>query len=212
MAAKKLRRVSKIGDERDTWGWEWRELHPPGKPSDHWSDNGLRCWGNQWYQVVLYVRPPFPDAGFPMPLAQLSIKRWDREQIVEWRDFQRIKDDILGTHVEAVQLFPSSERILDTANQYHLWALPVGNVYPVGYFDGRVTDADPGKKEEFAAYEREHSKNPGSGSYVGSKQAERKSHHTDEGLPPVGLAGDWWSAFGWSSEEDLEPEGEANVG
>ena len=161
-----------------------------------WADRILKVWTNNIYQVLMYITPP--GAGmFPMPVVQLSIKRLDREKIVEWRDFQRIKDDILGTAIEAVQIFPASDRLLDTANQYHLWALPAGVRVPWGHFDGRITDTDPEVKAAITDFENKiKERADGEGmTYVGAKQAEREEHHTDEGLPPIGLAGDWWSHF-----------------
>ena len=168
--------------------WKWVELAPPTERGGSWADTPLRCWGNAWYQVVLYVRPPDPPE-MPIATAQLSLKRWDREQIFEWRDLQRIKDDILGTDVEAVQLFPASARIVDTANQYHLWALPAGMAYPIGYFDGRLTDADANTADYLRAFDAKLKQHP---NYVGAKQAKRRDHHTDAGLPDIGLAGEWW--------------------
>jgi hypothetical protein len=51
----------------------------------------------------------------------LSIKRIDQEPVHDWRDLQRIKNQLLGPDCEAVELYPAEERLVDTANQYHLW-------------------------------------------------------------------------------------------
>ena len=61
-------------------------------------------WINDSYQVS--VRD-LGDGG-----RHLSIKR---------RDLQRIKNPLRGPDCEAVELYPAEERLVDTANQYHLW-------------------------------------------------------------------------------------------
>jgi len=171
-------------------GWIlFQELPPLPEANDHWSTTPIRCWANNIYQVTLYVMPPAPQRG-NLPCAQLSIKRHDKKPVTEWRDLQRIKDEILGTMVEAVQLFPLKTRLVDTSNQYHLWALPVSSCFPVGYTDGRVVDTNPETKKLLDEAAEEAKKLPG---YTGGyRQAKRAPHHTDEGLPDVGLAGHWW--------------------
>ncbi len=187
--------------------WMWQPMVLAAEKGASSADKSVRCWGNAWYQVVLRVRPPVPPA-VEVPIAQLSIKRWDREQVFEWRDLQRIKDDILGTGIEAMQLFPASDRIVDTANQYHLWALPIGMTFGVGYFDGRLTDADPETQDMLDKMDESLRNRP---DYVGAKQAPREEHHTDEGLPNVGLAGEWWKPFFDPTKSTLDDLGMGSV-
>lgn len=73
----------------------------------------------------------------------LSIKRNDRLPIHDWRDLQRIKTEVLGPEVEAVELYPAESRVVDTANQYHLWAFPdlAGGRWPLGWETGMRLDA-----------------------------------------------------------------------
>lgn len=70
--------------------------------------------------------------------AYISIRRNDREPVDSWRDFQEIKNQLCGVNREAVQIYPSEERLADCANQYHVWVLPEGVMFPMGFFDGRV--------------------------------------------------------------------------
>jgi hypothetical protein len=51
----------------------------------------------------------------------LSIKRLDQDPIHDWRDLQAIKNELVGSENEAVELYPAESRIVDAANQYHLW-------------------------------------------------------------------------------------------
>lgn len=72
----------------------------------------------------------------------LSIKRRDREPIHDWRHLQQIKNEIVGHDREAVELYPSSDRVLDASNQYHLWVLPKGKRMLIGTLDRAVTTTD----------------------------------------------------------------------
>lgn len=72
-------------------------------------------------------------------IVHLSIKRIDREPIHDWRDLQRIKTELIGAECEAVELFPAESRVIDTANQYHLWAVPDASFrFPFGFSSQRV--------------------------------------------------------------------------
>jgi len=44
--------------------------------------------------------------------------------------------------VEAVELYPRESRLIDTANEYHLFVLPVGELVPFGWDIGRLTEVD----------------------------------------------------------------------
>tara|TARA_R110002020_G_scaffold399695_1_gene609527 strand:+ start:479 stop:1024 length:546 start_codon:yes stop_codon:yes gene_type:complete len=70
-------------------------------------------------------------------ITELSITRRDRKAIHDWRHLQWIKNDILGVDVEAIELYPSESRLLDTANTFWLYAFPKGEILPFG----RVFDA-----------------------------------------------------------------------
>jgi hypothetical protein len=74
-------------------------------------------------------------------LITLSIRREDRRPIIDWRDVQWIKNQLLGPEVEAVQLFPAESRLVDTSNQYYLFAnaLP-GYQFPFGFTERMVTE------------------------------------------------------------------------
>ena len=52
----------------------------------------------------------------------LSIRRQDREPVRDWRDFQRIKNQLAGPEWTAVEIYPAESKKVDGANQYHLWA------------------------------------------------------------------------------------------
>jgi hypothetical protein len=71
----------------------------------------------------------------------LSIKRLDQRIVHDWRDLQRIKNEIVGPEYEAVELFPAESRKVDTANQYHLWVInQKGMRFPFGFQEPMVVD------------------------------------------------------------------------
>ena len=76
----------------------------------------------------------------------LSIKRIDKEPIDEnhWRELQRIKNEVLGPEWEAVEIYPAESRMVDTSNQYHCWALPLGMKLPFGFDERGVAESVPG--------------------------------------------------------------------
>jgi hypothetical protein len=71
-----------------------------------------RIYENDTYHVELRYQPPF---------VHLDITRHDRGSCKNWRELQQIKNEIVGSENEAVELFPAESRLVDTANQYHLW-------------------------------------------------------------------------------------------
>jgi len=73
----------------------------------------------------------------------LSIRRVDRGATRDWRHFQRLKNEILGPEWEAVELFPAESRLVDGANQFHLWAFARYR-FPFGFDIRDVRDVDDG--------------------------------------------------------------------
>ena len=75
------------------------------------------------------------------PFVQLNIARHDGQPCTNWRDFQWIKNELVGPECEGVELFPSESRLVDTSNEYHLWVIPDPNHrFPFGYARRLVLD------------------------------------------------------------------------
>ena len=92
-------------------------------------------WGNDRYECI--VRHNAENG-----VSHLSIKRYDRRVMRDWRHLQSIKNDVLGPEREACEIFPAEARLTDSANEFHLWALPPGHEFPFGYRERFVVDAD----------------------------------------------------------------------
>lgn len=82
------------------------------------------------------------DEHWKGTIRYLSIKRNDKEPIHDWRDLQEIKNQICGEESEAIEIYPAESRLVDTANQYHLWVFPKGERIPVGYNTRSVIDEE----------------------------------------------------------------------
>jgi hypothetical protein len=85
----------------------------------------FNVWENDTYRVEISQCPPF---------VHLDISRHDQQPCTNWRDFQAIKNQLVGPQNEAIELFPSEDRLVDTANQYHLWVMADPNYrFPLGF-------------------------------------------------------------------------------
>ena len=91
--------------------------------------NRAKIWKNSKYQVS-----EFDDGD----VIHLSIKRIDIEAIHDWRELQEIKNKIVGEENEAIEIYPAESRLVDMANQYHLYVFKDPNYrIPLGFNDGR---------------------------------------------------------------------------
>lgn len=124
----------------------WTPFQPADLTPADWArvvDVPTAIWVNSRYHVFVYERET------PLGLiTHLSIKRNDQRLPKDWRDFQRIKNELCGPEREAVELYPAEERLVDTSNQYHLWVLPPGMFFPFGFMERLVTeDGSMGTKQ-----------------------------------------------------------------
>jgi hypothetical protein len=96
-------------------------------------------WLNDTYQVSVF-RDAAPD-GWPCPMIHLSIKRIDKEALHDWRDLQTIKNLLVGPEHEAIEIYPAESRLVDTANQYHLFVFSNPEVrLPLGFFERAIVE------------------------------------------------------------------------
>lgn len=108
---------------------EARRISQALKPSRKWqpmkqtsqrtlkADTGQagEVWENHLYTANVWRQPGSTVIGI------CSI---DGEARHDWRDFQRIKNDIVGAEWEAVELYPAESRLIDTSNYFYLFARP----------------------------------------------------------------------------------------
>jgi hypothetical protein len=97
----------------------------------------FQVWVNNLFTVLvrLVKSPGWPD------MIHLSIRRMDRQIIDDWRDKQRIKNMIVGPEHEGIELFPAESRLVDSANQFHLWVLSTPEArFPFGFQERLVSE------------------------------------------------------------------------
>jgi hypothetical protein len=103
-----------------------------GTPPPTRFNAGDRAFHNGKYQAIL------KDDG---DVTILTIRREDRRPVTDWRDVQWIKNQLLGPDVEAVQLFPAESRLVDTSNQFYLFAFKEpGFRFPFGFQERMVSE------------------------------------------------------------------------
>jgi len=74
----------------------------------------------------------------------LSIKRKDKHWIRDWRELQKIKNEIAGPEREGCEIYPAESRLVDTSNQFHIFVLPDGDKFPFGYSGRLVVEGHKG--------------------------------------------------------------------
>ncbi len=77
---------------------------------------------NDIYKVTLLQEFP----------CRISIRRHDNAPCHNWRDFQEIKNQLLGPDHNMVEVYPSESRLLDTDNVYHLWSTQIEHGWNIG--------------------------------------------------------------------------------
>ena len=105
-------------------------------------------WVNDLY--IVNVRRDIPcegikgDDGKPVLLTHLSIKNKDRSAKCDWRNFQYIKNQLVGEENEGCELYPAESRLIAGANQFHIFCFQNTEMrFPFGFFDGRVVTEKP---------------------------------------------------------------------
>jgi hypothetical protein len=108
---------------------------------------GAELWKNNRYEVTLHRYGAVQEGE--VALAWLSIKRLDRRPIHDWRDLQRIKNEIIGAECEGVELYPAESRKVDTSNQFHMYVVidPTWR-WPFGFRERLVMDEPGGNAKQ----------------------------------------------------------------
>lgn len=69
----------------------------------------------------------------PFPCWKLMIVNIDQSAHHDWRDFQRIKNDLFGEEWEAIELYPAEKRKVDPSNAFILFVfkghVPLGETF-----------------------------------------------------------------------------------
>ncbi len=105
-------------------------------------------WKNDEYTVTVNRKQPtgwLGEDGKPILLTWLSIRKNDRSAIHDWRELQWMKNQLVGTENEGMEIYPAESRLVDSANSYHLWVFEDSKIrLPFGFTDRNVTNKSMG--------------------------------------------------------------------
>jgi len=87
------------------------------------------------------------DGAPPYPVWHLSIKQRSKAPVRNWRDLQRIKNELCGPESTGVEVFPPESKLQDMANQYHLFVMHPMIEYPIMFHQGRHVDYNYRRKD-----------------------------------------------------------------
>jgi hypothetical protein len=136
IAFEKEARLRKSGD----WpAWEKKVFMPGSVGSGKgWLGEIGHAFVNQIFSVL--VRN-LPDGTMHFAVTSLTGIR------PTWPEMQRIKDELSSPAHTAMEVYPPKAEIIDDADMYHLWVLPVTLALPFSLFDDRhlyLRKEDPG--------------------------------------------------------------------
>jgi hypothetical protein len=128
----------------DTVAWTpFVEVEIPAIIGNVHVDPPVAMYANSRYQVTVYLHNGEPFGR----IAHLSFKTHDRQARHDWRDMQRIKNEICGVNRDAVEIYPDEAHLVDAANQYHLWVFETYKL-PFGFQSRLVSDAPYGASKQ----------------------------------------------------------------
>lgn len=86
-------------------------------------DGMTRAYRNTRYTVMVYDRSPV-STGFAI---QVLVQRHDETPIPNhWSEMQKIKNEIFGPEITAVEYYPPQSKLIDKKNIYWMWIFPEG--------------------------------------------------------------------------------------
>jgi len=114
-------RPNDTGDERSA------DDRPPWSPFRHAGTNrlGAALYVNSRYEVT--VRPRvLRVAGVPYTVTALGVANVDQSARHDWREFQRVKNELAGEDADAIEFYPAERRRVDPSNWFLLWCFAPG--------------------------------------------------------------------------------------
>ncbi|TCX51947.1 MULTISPECIES: hypothetical protein [unclassified Dehalobacter] len=97
---------------------------------DGWVNELDRAW-REGYKYAVMSRKIKTAWG---EIEHVCIRNADNTDI-PWAEKQRIKNELFGKEVLAIEVFPAESRLIDQAGMYHLWVFPEGAELPFGLHD-----------------------------------------------------------------------------
>ncbi len=107
------------------------------KPVGKWIESNLNelsaipygmtgAFQNNRYCVTVYENTKMSEG---VTATRLMIQKWDDTPINNhWRELQKIKNELFGEDVTAIEYYPSSKQLIDDHNIYWLFILNIENL------------------------------------------------------------------------------------
>jgi hypothetical protein len=101
-----------------------------------------QVWENSRYHVDVWFQGHDRDHAMGR-FHHLAIRDHDQSARHDWRDLQRIKNELVGTPYFALEVYPAERALVDTCNQWHLYVFENWNP-PFGFTDRMVGEGVSG--------------------------------------------------------------------
>lgn len=89
-------------------------------------------WENDLYFGSLRRYDTGAPLGWGGAYACIGIYARANDARHDWREYQQIKNDLVGPEWEAVELYPAESRLVDPSNAFYLWCFPPGVLKDLG--------------------------------------------------------------------------------
>jgi hypothetical protein len=116
----------------------------PGVPLTEYLGDCKLYENSRYFVVVRELSTPWG------PCRHLSVRNQDRSARHDWRELQRVKNELAGPEWEAVELYPAESRLVDQSNQYHLFVFQPSFMFPFGFFERKVARGNRGNTKQRA--------------------------------------------------------------
>jgi len=117
-----------------------RRLRPCAIVGSHPGDAVTPPW-EDWENDLYYGSLRRYSSGSPLgggPYAVIGITALNEEARHDWREFQQIKNDLIGEEWEGVELYPAESRLVDPSNRFFLFCFPPGVLGALGFPQRKV--------------------------------------------------------------------------
>lgn len=83
----------------------------------------IEVWRSRDYLVQIFKEPPPVVARISINRTSISGDRWTDN--ISWDELQRVKNECGFAGLDAVEIYPNQEDVVNVANIRHLWVLAV---------------------------------------------------------------------------------------
>lgn len=127
-------RRAAVVESRQRQSWDWQELpihQAQDRPALRHIKRAVRndLWLVQFYDFASDLG--VIDHLMIRSIVGLGVLNGSGKE-PSWQELQRIKNELMGPDREAVQCYPRAADVIDQADMYHLFVLPLGWPLPFG--------------------------------------------------------------------------------